>query len=326
MKVLPRPKIAERSPDVSFRQIDWVKILTIISFLTPGLILLFVVLYIPVAQSVEYSQYRWNGLGPLEDNVGWNNFERLYDTDQYRQAVLFRDAVEHTFTIVALSLVIQLPFAMLLALMVGRGEFIGKKVLRTIFFVPYVFSDPITAILWMYALHPSSGVVNTIFDAIIPGFENVAWLGTPSSPQLALYAVFAMLTWKYFGVYMILYMAALQDVPRDLEDAARIDGANEWNVLQKITLPLIGRTIRLTVYLSVLGSLQQFVIIWILTGGGPVGNTEVIGTYLYKYGISRWRLGFGSAIAVVTFGISLIFSLGYQWVVMRRDYTDSKAY
>lgn len=324
IRVLPRSRTAEGDQHIPVKQIDWIKLLTVIAFLTPGFILMFTILYIPVTQSVKFSQYRWNGLGPLEENVGWENFERLYYADEYRQAELFREAVEHTLTIVSLSLLIQLPFAMMLALMVGRGEFVGKKLLRTIFFVPYVFSDPITAILWIYALHPSSGLVNTVLDTIIPGFENVAWLGDPDKPQIALYSVFLVLTWKYFGVYMILYMAALQGVPRDLEDAARIDGANELNVLWRVTLPLIGRTIRLTIYLSVLGALQQFVIIWILTQGGPVGSTEVIGTYLYKHGIARWRLGFGSAIAVVIFGMSFLFSIGYQWIVMRQDYKSMK--
>ncbi|PJF43591.1 MAG: sugar ABC transporter permease, partial [Phototrophicales bacterium] len=90
-------------------------------------------------------------------------------------------------------------------------------------------------------------------------------------------------------------------------------------------LPLVGPTIRLTIYLSILGSLQQFVIIWIMTEGGPVGHTEVLGTFLYKYGIDGLRLGFGSAIAVVIFCMSLVFSIGYQWMVLRQDYRSLQA-
>ena len=323
IRVLPRPKTTASGMEIPPKPIDWVKILTIISFLAPGIIMMMVILYVPVAQSIEYSQYRWNGLTELEEenHVEWDNFERLWYKDEYRSAQLFRDAFYNTRVIIGLSLVIQLPLAMALALLVGRGDFIGKKLFRTVFFVPYVFSDPITAILGTFALHPNSGVVNTVFSSIIPGFENQEWLGQ----EYALYAVFAVLTWKFFGVYMILYMAALQSVDKDLEDAARIDGANEFNVLRRITLPLMGPTIRMTIYLSVLGSLQQFVIIWIMTSGGPVGASEVVGTYLYKYGIDRWRLGFGSAVAVVMFGMSLIFSLGYQWMILRQDYRDAKA-
>src|SRR3954462_4896953 len=111
---------------------------------------------------------------------------------------------------------------------------------------------------------------------------------------------------------MMLYMAGLQAIPADLEDAARVDGATEGNVLRNITLPLLGSTIRLTVFLSVLGSFQQFVIIQIMTQGGPVNASEVMGTFLFKYGIQRLNPGSGSAVAVILFLITLMFSLGYQ--------------
>jgi raffinose/stachyose/melibiose transport system permease protein len=130
-----------------------------------------------------------------------------------------------------------------------------------------------------------------------------------------------VLTWKYFGFHMILYMAGLQSIPADLEDAARVDGANERQVLQNITLPMLGSTIRLTVFLSVVGSFQQFVLVWVLTEGGPVNASELIGTYLYKFGIVRQNLGYGSAVAIVLFGITLVFSLGYQRIIMRQDFS-----
>lgn len=319
IRVLPRSH-TNQADDIPPKPINWFKIFTIISFVAPGFIILFLFLFFPVGQSVEYSRYRWKGYGELEDFVEWENYERLYDVDEYRQAQAFRDSIEHTLIIIVLSLTVQLPLAMALAIMVGRGNLPGSKIFRTIFFIPYVFSDPITAIIFRYVLHPSSGLVNTVLG-VIPSYENIAWL---ADTEIALYAIFAVLTWKYFGIYMILYMAALQGVPRELEDAARIDGANEFNVLRKVTLPLVGPTIRLTVYLSVLGGLQQFVLIWILNEGGSVGQNEVIGTYLFKYAIQRNRLGFGSAIAVVLFGMSLIFSLLYQFFIMRRDYKDER--
>ena len=130
------------------------------------------------------------------------------------------------------------------------------------------------------------------------------------------------LTWKYFGFYMILYMAALQNVPGDLEDASRIDGASERQVLWNVTLPLLGPTLRLTVYLAVLGSIQQFAVVWVMTGGGPLDWSEMLGTYVFKFGIQRMQLGYGSAVAVVLFAFTLIFSLAYQGLVLRRDYGE----
>jgi raffinose/stachyose/melibiose transport system permease protein len=133
-----------------------------------------------------------------------------------------------------------------------------------------------------------------------------------------------VLTWKHFGFYMILYMAGLQAVPKDLEDAARVDGSTELGVLRYITLPMLGSTIRLTIFLSVLGSFQQFVLVWILTQGGPVESSQLIATYLYKFGIVRLQPGYGSAVAVVLFAITLVFSVGYQRIIMQRDYSANR--
>jgi raffinose/stachyose/melibiose transport system permease protein len=161
-------------------------------------------------------------------------------------------------------------------------------------------------------------MVNVVLSNI-PGYETVGWLAEKS---IVLYAIFAVITWKYFGLHMILDMAGLPAVNKDLEDAARIDGASEWRVLRYITLPLTGPTIRLSVFLSILGSFQVFIIIWTMTQGGPVNSSQVIATYLYKYGLRNMKLGFGSAIAIILFAITLVFSLGYQRMVMRQDYGE----
>lgn len=288
------------------------KYLLVALFTLPGMLLFIVFVLSPIFQSAYYSMYDWNGFGGLTDFIGLENYERLFAHG------IFRAAMQHSVVIMLLSLAIQLPFALSIALLVGRGELLGRRFFRAMLFIPYVFSEIITAIIWLYVLHPNEGLANVVFS-IIPGFEPVAWLG---NRDVVLYAVFSVLVWKFFGFYMILYMAALQGVSKDLEEAARIDGANERQVLRLVTLPLIGPTIRLTVYLSVLGSLQQFVIIWVMTQGGPVNSSELISTYLFKYGIQRYQLGYGSAIAIVLFLMTLVFSLVYQRFVLNRDYDD----
>lgn len=288
------------------------KALLIVLFVAPGMIVFLVFLLLPVLGSVRYSLYKWDGFGPLTNYVALDNYERLYNHN------VFRLAVKHSFMLMGMSISIQLPLALIVALLVGRGTLPGSRIFRLLLFVPYVFSEPITGIIWLYVLHPQSGLANLTLDALLPGVNRVAWLG---DRDIVLYSVFGVLTWKYFGFYMILYMAGLQGVNRDLEEAARVDGANWRQVLWKITLPLMGNTIRLTVFLSVLGSFQQFVTIWVLTQGGPVNGSEVLATYLYKYGIQRFNLGYGSAVAVVLFMITLVFSLGYQRLIMHQDYS-----
>jgi raffinose/stachyose/melibiose transport system permease protein len=290
------------------RKTPW---LTIILLLLPGTVIYVLFLVWPVLQSAYYSLYKWNGLGPIVDFIGIQNYVRALSHK------VFQVSLWHTLQIVVLSLIVQLPLAIMLAIMVGRG-LPGRSIFRTIFFLPYVFSEVITAILFNTIYSPQGGLFNALARVFVPTAEPIAVL---ANPQTALFAVFAVVTWKYFGLHMILYMAGLQQVPKDVEEAARVEGASEAQVLRHITLPLLAPTIRLTIYLSVLGSLNQFVLAWILTEGGPANSSELAATYVFKYGIQRMNLSYGSSVALILFAICLVFSLGYQRAVMRQDYT-----
>lgn len=314
MAVSVNPGVGRVSPNEETyqRQQGRARLLTILFFLVPGMVLFFAFLLIPVSNSLYYSLFRWNGLGPPTDFVGIRNYEFLLNQNAFMQSI------KNSFIIVFLSLLVQLPLALGLALLVGRGNLPGRSIFRTILFIPFVFSEVITALIWSYVYHPRDGLANFILHLFAPGADNITWL---ADRDIALLAVFAVITWKFFGLHMILYMAALQNVPKDLEEAARIDGARERQVLRYVTIPMIGPTIRLTVYLSVLGSFQQFVLIWIMTEGGPANATHVLATYLYKFGIISWRLGLGSAIAVMLFIITFTFSIVYQFFVLSEDYS-----
>jgi raffinose/stachyose/melibiose transport system permease protein len=216
-----------------------------------------------------------------------------------------------------MSLVIQLPLALSMSMLIGRN-LPGKAFFRTIFFMPYVFSEVITGIIWLnlFNPNPSRGLLNAIL-VLFPGGEPVLWL---SDTSLVLACVFVVLTWKYFGFHMLLYMTGLQSIPVELEEAAKIDGANRWQMATKITIPLLSSTIQTTAYLSILGSLQQFILVWIMTKGGPVNASEVMATYMYRYSFVRFELGYGSAVSIVMFLICLAISLIYQKVAPQTDY------
>jgi raffinose/stachyose/melibiose transport system permease protein len=283
---------------------------TIGLFLIPGAIVYILFLVWPIIQALYYSLFNWNGLGPPTDYIGLNNFSKILND------AVFRTSVNHTLVIVSLSLLIQLPLALILSVMIGRKTR-GRTFFRIIFFLPFVFSEIVTAILWQFVYIRDGGLANTVLTTLIPGFEPQAWLG---NRDIALLAIFAVITWKYFGLHMILYMAALQQVPKEIEEASRIDGANEWQVLQYITFPWMSPTIRLTIYLSVVGSLNQFVLTWIMTTGGPANATHLIATYMYRFGPLTFKYGYGTAVAVILFGASFVFSVLYQRYVMRQDY------
>jgi len=287
--------------------------MTIVLFLLPALVFFSIFLVYPVFRSVYYSLFSWKGFGPAVDFIGLNNFKRIL-TDR-----IFLKAVGNGLLIVVLSLTIQLPLSLALALMVGRN-LRGRAFFRTIFFMPYVLSEVITGIMWLILFNPNPnrGFINAILT-LIPGIKAIPWLGNTST---VLMAIFVVLTWKFFGFHMLLYIAGLQNIPSEIEEAALIDGVNKRQMITYITIPLIGSTIRTSVYLSVLGSLQVFALIWIMTKGGPVNASEVMSTYMYRFSFVRFELGYGSAVAIVMLLISLVFSLAYLRLVRQADYLN----
>jgi len=285
--------------------------LTITWFLLPAIVLFLIFLVYPIVQSIYYSLFDWKGFGSAVDFVGLGNYIRIL-TDK-----IFLKAIGNNLIIVVLSMAIQLPIALILALMVGR-KLRGRGFFRTVFFMPYILSEVITAIMWMflYNADPDRGFINAIIT-LIPGVVARAWLG---ELNLVLLAIFVVLTWKYFGFHMLIYMAGLQNIPTEVEEAALIDGANRRQLITHVTLPLLGGTIRTSAYLSVLGSLQVFALVWIMTKGGPVNASELMSTYMYRYSFIRFELGYGSAVATVMLLIALIFSLAYRRILVKPDY------
>jgi len=277
-------------------------------FLLPAFALYAVFVLVPVAQAVVFSFYKWNGLGPMTNFVGLANFQRALSDP------IFQMAATHNAIIIVLSLVIQIPFALGVALMLNR-RFRGRAVFRLLFFVPYVIAEVIAGVVWRLLLQPG-GLVDGLMTAVGAGDLYAPWL---ADPDTVLWALFVIISWKYFGFHMILMLAGLQGIPRELEEAAAIDGATRRQTLRYVTLPLLGPTIRVSVFLSIIGAIQLFDLVWVTTGGGPVDASNTMATYLVNWGFERFQLGYGSAIAVILFAVALTVGLGYQRFVLRRD-------
>jgi raffinose/stachyose/melibiose transport system permease protein len=285
------------------------KALTISAFTLPVALIYFGFVLWPMLQAAVFSTYRWNGLGPLENFTGFSNITRIISDG------IFVKALGHNALVIALSICVQLPISLGLALLMNE-RMRGRAIFRTIFFLPFVLSEVITGLVWGFIYFPNGGLVNTLSSWLF-GAKPVAWL---AEPGLVLGAVFVVVTWKYFGYHMVLFLAGLQNIPQEINEAARVDGATGAQALRFITIPLLGPTIRLTIYLSVLGSLQIFDLVWVMTNGGPVNASETMATYLYRFGFQRFQLGYGSAVAVLMFILCFSFSLIYQRFVMRRDF------
>ncbi len=284
---------------------------TIAAFLAPAFILFIVFLVYPIFRSVYFSLFDWNGLGPAVDYVGLNNYKEILGD------AVFMKAVSNCLLIVVLSLGIQLPIALALAIMVGR-DLPGRAFFRLVFFMPYVLSEVITGIIWMslFNADPARGLINALL-VLIPGVQPQGFL---SDIHQVVFCIFIVLTWKYFGLHMLLYLAGLQNIPREVEEAALIDGASRWQLTRHIIIPMLGSTIRTVIQLSVLGSLTQFNLVWVMTGGGPVNASEFMATYMYRFGFRRYLLGYGSAVALVMLLICLVFSVAYMRLARQEEF------
>ena len=212
-----------------------------------------------------------------------------------------------------MSLLVQLPLALGLAMLLA-DRVRGATTFRLIFFMPYILAEVAAGLIWRFVYDGDYGLIAQIWGLF--GVEAPHLL---ADPDLAIHAILGVIVWKYFGFHMMLYIAGLQQIDRNLYEAAHMDGATGWQIFSRVTVPLLGPTIRLSVFFAILGSIQLFDLIMPLTKGGPSDSTQTMVTYLYSYGVTRMRIGFGSAVGVVLFVICVAFAFGYKRVAMRHD-------
>ena len=282
--------------------------LTIALFVLPALVLYAIFVLLPIVQAMQYSLYKWNGLTPLTDFVGLENYVTAVKSRS------FTISVGNNLLILFLSLFIQIPFSLALAVLLNR-RFPGRAMFRVLFFLPYVLSEAVTGIVFSLLLQPDSVLDSTLTNAGLESFVQ-DWLGDST---LVMITLFVIITWKYFGFHMIIMLAGLQGIPRELEEAAYIDGADRRTAFRYVTLPLLGPTIRVSIFLSMIGALQLFDLVWVMTGGGPVNASSTMAIAMFKAGFRSHEFGYGSALAVILFLFCLVVALLYQRFVLRRD-------
>ncbi|MCK8437101.1 sugar ABC transporter permease [Streptomyces sp. D2-8] len=288
------------------RALHW---LTAAGFQLPALVLFMGLVLLPMLFALYAAFFRWGGFGMPTDYIGGENFSRLL------QDAVFLGDLWRCLLLVVLSLALQLPFALAMAVLLNQ-RMRGRAVYRMLFFAPYVLSEAITGILFGMIFAPDDGFADQVLGRI--GLEGLGgeWFADPSTVMAT---VFLVMTWKYFGFHMMLYLAGLQAVPRELTEAALIDGAGAWQRFRNVTLPLLAPTLRISVFLAVIGSIQLFDLVWVTTAGGPDHHSETMAVTMFQYGFKRYQVGYASAISVAMFGISLVFALAYQRFVLRRD-------
>ncbi|MEV4532561.1 sugar ABC transporter permease [Asanoa sp. NPDC049518] len=292
------------------RGIGWAQRLEITALSGPAIVMFVGFVIFPVLMAAYYGFYRWKGFGVPTNFVNFDNYQTiLQDKD-------FLEALWHNGLIVVLSLVIQGPIAIGLALLLNQ-RVRGQSVIRVLIFVPFVIAEVIAGTGWSLMLQ-TNGAVNGILRSIGLGSLAEDWL---ANPKLALWSLMAILTWKYIGFAVILFLAGMQNIPEELSEAAAVDGASYWQTQRRITLPLLGPTIRIWAFLSIIGALQLFDLVYVIWGQYVAGTagTSTMATYMVVEGRNAGNYGYGNAVAVVLFVISLIIALVYQRFVLRRD-------
>lgn len=291
----------------------WRMALEIFLFVTPAISIFAVFVVWPVIRAVQYSLYNWKGYGPMVDFVGLKNYTYVLGNE------VFQGALTNNLIIMVVSIATQLPLGLAIALLLNR-RIRGRNLLRTIVFVPYVLSEVVTGVIWRQLLQAEYGLLDVMASAIGLPTPQHGLLGDTS---FAMVAVMIVLTWKYLGLAIVLFLAGLAGVPEELNEAAQLDGATWWQAQRRVTIPLLGPTVRTWAFLSMIGSIQVFDMIWILTKGGPAGATMTMATFLYDFGVDRNLIGIASAASVILFVISLVFALTYQRLVQRRDFAET---
>ncbi len=299
----PRPRRARKG-------LGWPARLEIALMTGPTLLVFVFFVIFPVAVAAYYGFFSWQGYGPPEDFVGFRNYVLIF------QDRAFLDALWHNAAVVVLSLVFQGPAAVLLALLLNR-RMRGQALIRVLVFVPYVISEVVVGTGWSLMLQ-GDGAVNSLLRHMGLGWLGHDWL---SDSALAIWTLMFILTWKYIGFAVILFLAGLQGIPDELREAAAIDGASYWQIQRRITLPLLGPTIRIWAFLSMIGALQLFDLVYIIWGQyvASTAGTSTMATYMVANGRTAGEYGYGNAVAVVLFLISLAAALLYQRFVLRRD-------
>ena len=259
-----------------------------------------------IVRTFYYSTMDWKGISANRVFIGIDNYIELFSDK------LFWNAMKNNLVLVATSIFIQLPGAIMLALLLNT-KVKGMKIFRTIFFMPMLLSTVATGIMWILFYDPNFGLLAKLLTAL-----NIATPAAFLQGSTALPSILFVICWQFIPFYMIIIKAGMTNIPEDIYEAARIDGANAWECFWKITLPLLVPTLRSAAILQLVGSLKYFDLFYVMMGGAPNESTELMATYMFKKGFTEFRMGYASAVAGTMFLICLILACLFLFVTSRK--------
>ncbi|MBT2288424.1 sugar ABC transporter permease [Paenibacillus albidus] len=268
-------------------------------FILPSFLIYTLFVIVPTAGSVYLSFTSWDGISEDIRYIGFANFVEIL------QSTRVHNALKNTLVMTISLVVLENVAAILLAILVDKVRWF-KNLFRSIFYFPTLLSGVVMGFVWAMILNYNFGVFNQMLNAIGLGSWMVDWLG---SPKYAMLAIVLSTVWKGAGYYMIIYLAGLQGIPAELNEAASIDGAGGWQQFRHITFPLLAGSLTVCMVLSMISALKIFDQIAVMTDGGPGFETETLTYIIYKVGFGELRQGFGTALAMVLFLLILLVTL-----------------
>ncbi len=267
------------------------------AFLAPDVIGLIVFVFLPIAFAVYVSFFSWNLISPMQF-VGIANYQRLLSDSEWWLSL--------ARTLQFAVIYVPILFALSLALAVGFTKLTGRVsgVIRTMYLLPFAVTSVIASTLWLFLYQEKTGYLNAFLNLL--GVPDQPYVG---SPNQAIASVIAVVVWTNLGYTSMLFLSAIKQVPGELLEAARLDGARAWRTFWSVTFPLIRPTSVFVIVTSTIAAFQVLDIILVMTSGGPADATEVGVLYIYKRSFERLEMGYGSALSVVMFLILLVISL-----------------
>lgn len=272
--------------------------------LSPNLILVAVFTFLPAIGGLGLSLTAWDVISPMR-YVGLDNFRVMFGDGEFWTAL--HNTIIYTLVSVPVCLILSLFLALLLNLKLR-----GQILFRTVLFIPVVMSGVLVSLTWRWLFSPDYGPINYFLAGI--GIRGPNWL---SDLHWALPAIMIVTVWKGLGFNMVIFLAALQDVPAEYYDAARIDGANAWSEFRYVTLPLISPATFFSFIVAMIGSFQVFDLVYMMTRGGPGRATSVVVQYIYENAFQYFKMGYAAAVAMFFFAIILVLNL-VQWKLRTR--------
>jgi raffinose/stachyose/melibiose transport system permease protein len=259
-------------------------------FVLPCLLIYVGLVFVPIVVSFYTGMLDWNGIGADSKFIGLANFGSMFTNDP-----TFWHSVRNTFLLAGFSMAIQLPIALFVAILLSR--YVRRpNFLVTSYFLPVILSVVIIGQLWKTIYNPASmgGMINQVLIKL--GLESWthSWL---TEPKIAIFSVIVVGLWQYLGYHILIQFTGIQNIPAELYEAAKIDGAEGFKADRYITLPLMTPIFKMSVVLSFIGSLQSFELIMVMTGGGPAHATDVIASHMYNMSFTTYKYGYGSAVA-----------------------------